>query len=71
MSLFAHHAGSAHLVRDFSFELVQARYVAAPALMWLAAICGVMLLTAAQSQPARLASHVPSTEAAGCFSHGA
>lgn len=71
MSLLAHPAEPAHPVLDPSFELVHERYVAVPALMWLAAICVVMLVTMAQSEPARLAGRTPVAESGDCFSHGA
>jgi hypothetical protein len=70
MSLFAHHAGPALAARDFEFA--HARYVAMPALLWLAAICVVVIVTAVQVVPSRLASYAPvSADPGQCFSHGA
>ena len=54
MSLFAHHAGSSLAARDVPFDLVHARYVAMPALLWLAAIAVVLLATALQAPPSQL-----------------
>lgn len=72
MSLFAHYVGSALESRDASFELVHARFVVTPALLWLAAIGVAVVLTLANDVPSRLASQAPeSADPAQCFSHGA
>lgn len=50
------------------FELVQARYVAMPALLWAAAMFAALLVTAVQEPPSRVAQPEPLAESS---SHGA
>ena len=72
MSLFAHHAGPALATHDVPFQFAHARYVAVPALLWLAAIGVAVILTLVQSVPSQLASQAPeSSDAAPNLSHGA
>jgi hypothetical protein len=63
MSRFAHHiqpAQAAALAEEF--ELVQARYVAAPALLWAVAMAAALLVTAVQVVPERTARPAPAAD---------
>lgn len=71
MSLFAHYAGPALSTRDVPFEFVQARYVAVPALLWLAAIGVAVILTLVQGAPSQASQATESADAAPNLSHGA
>lgn len=72
MSLFAHHAGPGLATHDVPFEFAHARYVAVPALLWLAAIGVAVIVTLMHSVPSQLASQAPEpTESAPTLSHGA
>ncbi|MBL8326402.1 MAG: hypothetical protein JNJ89_15735 [Rubrivivax sp.] len=73
MSLFAHYAGPRRAgVADQDFELVHARYVAMPALMWGAAMVFALLFTAVQNVPAHVAGQPPAAVGAcDCTPYGA
>ncbi|MBL8341320.1 MAG: hypothetical protein JNL30_07610 [Rubrivivax sp.] len=73
MTLFAHHAGPRRPgVADRDLELVHARYVAVPALMWGAAVVLALLFTAVQTAPAHLAGQPPAVPGdCDCTVHGA
>ncbi|MBL8323391.1 MAG: hypothetical protein JNJ89_00375 [Rubrivivax sp.] len=75
MSLFAHFHGPARGgIGPQDLELVHARYVAMPALLWVCAGVVALLVTAVQGPAARLATQVPVTETCEvivCTVHGA
>lgn len=75
MSLFAHFHGPARGgIGPQDLELVHARHVAMPALLWAAAAALALLLAAVQAPGARLARQVPAAdtcEVIVCTVHGA
>ena len=72
MNRFVHHASSAAAtIGEEEFALVQHRYVAAPALMWAAAMVAVLMLTALQPVREQVARPALAGEVCECLVHGA
>jgi hypothetical protein len=69
MSCFAHYA-SRHAA-EAEFQLVQARYVVGPALLWAVATVLVVATTTLHGAPVSLSAQTPMTEASTIAPHGA